>query len=525
MIATWRLLLGAATTGLALSVVGCFLTSQSTTEEFGQGGTTSTVAVTGTGGSGSSVPCSPTLPCEDDNNPCTTEACTNDFCVHTPLNMAMGPESTECVTIACVNGASALPVKHLNAACGMGLKCNADGQCAGCKDKSACPAPPDCQIVSCVATVCQVDPAPAGDPSVKVMDTLNDCRKPVCDGKGGIEFVTDGADLPILDNNPCTDQACVGDAPMYPASAMGALCASASPTAKVCDGNGVCVECTQNNDCTIGSMPSCDISTHTCISCSDGIKDGTETGFDCGGICPKCDGSGCVLGAECKSAICTDNVCCSSVCSGTCFTCGLSGNTGTCDFVPKGLEDFSCVGSKACNGSGVCTTPALSKAGVICSQDTECFTGACNGMCRLPNFTPCSEDAECASLRCVANVCAACSNSIDCASNQCSGGRCKVPGGGVCSVDTDCVGGNCDSTTKLCGKFVGSGCVNDSDCSTHRCSPANTCSACTVATQVADCASDTCDGLGNCLLPDGAFCINNGQCASTVCAGFPAKCE
>ena len=396
---SFAIALVATGSGLALlTAEGCFPFSYESNGA-GFGGTPTTAATTGAGGAGGGVPCSPTAPCEHDNNPCMTEACTNGFCTYTPLNLPMGPESTECVTIACVNGASALPVKHPNAACGMGLKCNADGQCAGCKDKSACPAPPDCQIVSCVATVCQVEPAPAGDSSVKVMNPPNDCKKPVCDGKGGIEFVADGADLPILDKNPCTDQACVGGAPMYPASAMGTACTSASPTAKVCDGNGACVECATNGDCTSGLGPTCDILTHTCISCSDGNQNGTETGVDCGGAtCPKCNGDPCVFDAECKGIACAAKVCCDQTCTGSCVACGLPGKVGTCVPVPKGIEDSGCAGNgNACNGVGACASGVMGKAGVFCSMDADCYTKACNGMCRLPTFAPCAENAECAS--------------------------------------------------------------------------------------------------------------------------------
>ena len=517
--------------GVATAALGC-PSQQYFSDQYSNGGTTATSSSSAsTGGGAPNVPCSSTLPCEDDNNPCTTEACTNGFCIHTPLNVAMGPESTECVTIACVNGASTLPVKHPNADCGTGLKCNADGQCADCKDKSACPAPPDCQIVSCVATVCQVEPAPAGDPSVKVMDTLNDCKKPVCNGKGGIEFVADGADLPILDKNPCTDQACVGDAPMYPASGMGTACTSASPAAKVCDGNGACVECAASSDCTTPGMllPSCDLPTHTCISCSDGKLNGTETGVDCGGnTCTKCNGDVCGLGTECKSNVCADGACCNMACSGKCLACDVPSKAGTCSPISKGLDPSGCGGdSSACDGAGMCASVIMGdKAGKLCSQGADCYTGACNGMCRLPNFAPCSENTECASLWCVANVCTACSANADCASNKCNVGRCLIPGSGVCKSNGDCAGGTCDNTTNLCGKSGGGTCANGSDCATHHCSAMGKCAACNMATQVTDCTSQMCDSNGNCFLPSDAPCTGDVQCASSMCSKtFPAKCQ
>jgi len=54
-------------------------------------------------------------------------------------------------------------------------------------------------------------------------------------------------------------------------------------------------------NCTIGAAP----------SCTDGIKNGTETDIDCGGSCTtKCqNGKGCGVNGDCSSSICTGGVC------------------------------------------------------------------------------------------------------------------------------------------------------------------------------------------------------------------------
>src|SRR5215217_663644 len=45
-------------------------------------------------------------------------------------------------------------------------------------------------------------------------------------------------------------------------------------------------------------------------TCSDGFKNGTETGVDCGGTCPRCGvGHGCLGRPECASAVCTSGIC------------------------------------------------------------------------------------------------------------------------------------------------------------------------------------------------------------------------
>ncbi len=520
------LFLATIVAAVATAAFGC-PSQQYFSSDYSKGGGGSSTAATTTG-TGGKVPCSDMMPCMDEGNPCTAESCPSGTCEHTPLTLLAGPESTECKTIACVNGASTPPVFHENAACGMGLKCNAAGQCAGCKDATECPAPTaDCQVASCEAMVCTSKPAPKGTPSTKVANPPTDCKKPLCDGNGDVELVNDDAEMPIVGLNPCTDPTCIKGAPMYPASATGKACTSASnPKAKFCDGASACVECVGNASCTVGTTPSCDPATHTCISCSDGVQNGPETGKDCGGLCPKCDGDLCGQGPECKSLKCDDAVCCNMSCMGTCVACDLPGEGGKCSFVAKGLQDSQCSGgAKACDGNGACASGVTGRAGVPCVADGDCYAGACNGVCRLANLAPCSDDAECASLHCNANVCTACSGPGDCASSQCSAAmRCLVPGGGICNVNGDCAGGTCDLPTHLCGKSLMAGCATASDCATHYCTGMNQCAPCTMD---GDCVSQKCDTVfGICLLPTDAPCTADLQCKLGTCyKTFPRKCK
>jgi len=51
-------------------------------------------------------------------------------------------------------------------------------------------------------------------------------------------------------------------------------------------------------------------------TCSDGKKNGNETGIDCGGSCPRCaDGQGCLSRDDCASGVCATGT------SGTCVRC------------------------------------------------------------------------------------------------------------------------------------------------------------------------------------------------------------
>lgn len=331
------------------------------------------------------------------------------------------------------------------------------------------------------------------------------------------------------DDNPCTTDACTSERCTHVPTAKGTACTSmAKPSAKVCDGNGTCVGCTANDDCTEGMQPSCDTTTHTCISCSDGMPNGGETGVDCGGTCPKCDGESCAQGVDCKSGTCADQVCCDTVCTGVCFACDLPGKKGACTAIPKGLEDSMCTGvAFACRGDGVCMSGVTGSAGTLCSTDSACYTGACNGMCRLPDAALCAQAAECASLRCEGNRCTACLNDNECPGNKCVLGRCKIADGGVCSDNGDCASSACEPIKRLCGKGLGADCANGSECATSYCNATTSkCAACAPATQEDDCPSHMCDPNGSCLLAATKPCTADWQCASHKCdQTFPARCQ
>jgi cysteine-rich repeat protein len=69
------------------------------------------------------------------------------------------------------------------------------------------------------------------------------------------------------------------------------------------------IGCAQNADCSSGI---CDFSIHKCKapSCSDSIRNGDETGPDCGGSCPKCaSGIHCFADSDCASGKCQGRQC------------------------------------------------------------------------------------------------------------------------------------------------------------------------------------------------------------------------
>ena len=92
-------------------------------------------------------------------------------------------------------------------------------------------------------------------------------------------------------------------------------------------------------------------------SCTDGIKNGSETDVDCGGSCPtKCSpGRECLVPGDCTSGVCTGGICQSPTCN---------------DGVRNGSEtDVDC---------GGVTCPKCAN-GKNCFVNSDCASNACLG--------------------------------------------------------------------------------------------------------------------------------------------------
>src|SRR5262249_49473285 len=85
----------------------------------------------------------------DGMNPCTKDTCgRSGQCSHQNDDSIVPMVSDPCNTYACNNGAVVHNVL-LGMPCGMSpLKCNQNGQCAGCTDASQCPMAP-CATYTC----------------------------------------------------------------------------------------------------------------------------------------------------------------------------------------------------------------------------------------------------------------------------------------------------------------------------------------------------------------------------------------
>src|SRR4029079_4282576 len=85
--------------------------------------------------------------------------------------------------------------------------------------------------------------------------------------------------------------------PSNPPAPQGQGCAGGGKR----NGAGSCIQCLTGGDCSSGV---CIAGVCQNPTCSDNVKNGTETDKDCGGTCPKCaDGKGCNVAADCVSGL------------------------------------------------------------------------------------------------------------------------------------------------------------------------------------------------------------------------------
>lgn len=114
-------------------------------------------------------------------------------------------------------------------------------------------------------------------------------------------------------------------------------------------------------------------------TCTDGVKNGTETDIDCGGgTCPPCGtDKACQAARDCASGVCTNQVCQAATC-----TDGLM--NGSESDIDCGGSCPKCVSGKACRGH------------------TDCVSGECQNQVCEPTCgeRPCTTDSPCAAVGC-----------------------------------------------------------------------------------------------------------------------------
>ncbi|MDF1566083.1 MAG: hypothetical protein P1V51_23820, partial [Deltaproteobacteria bacterium] len=235
-------------------------------------------------------------------------------------------------------------------------------------------------------------------------------------------------------------------------------------------GGGICTPCVdgrlcrQNDDCASGTCSS-QVCT-TPASCTDGVKNGDESDADCGGAvsgCPGCaDGTPCQSEADCQSGVCDPS---SSACAAPSCTDGVRNGdeTGTdCggDLCGTCTQSQGCASGSDC-ASGVCDPVTSLCAAATCADGVQ-NQGELSVDCAGPNCPLCSDGTACTDP----GICASgyCDPTSFCATESCTDG---ILNNGELAVD--CGGPNCG----LCPD--GTTCTDPGICASGYCDPTNFC--------------------------------------------------
>ena len=259
-------------------------------------------------------------------------------------------------------------------------------------------------VPSCSGAVCE--PSGEGCPCTTSYECLtNSCYAAGCDGTCHMEVFPPGGACLLV--RPCAEPGnCI----------MG-----------VCTAEPQCVECLEDTHCAPGHT--CEVD-NVCSRCDDGMKNGDETGIDCGGSCPLCPGT-CNVDGDCPDGYCWEGLCIScydGIQNGdeTGIDCGPSGThclkclgmncSGGGDWacVSQNCEDFHCCPAVCplcfdCEPSGACEPLGAGfpdkynkDPANVCDGDFRCNG---QGKCLLTSGQPCTQDSECAYSVCLNGTC------------------------------------------------------------------------------------------------------------------------
>lgn len=219
-------------------------------------------------------------------------------------------QNADCASNRCVAGTCTIP-----AACtdliknGNESDVDCGGSCPACDVGNDCRRNVDCASNRCVAGACA--PSPLTNLSTTCNDNIKngnesdvDCGGQCvpCDDSGSCRTGGDCLSAFCSAARICESADCNDD--IQNGEEKGPDCGGNCPTG--CPIDSACVF---SAECATGY---CDPTTRRCAqaSCTDGTKNGQETGRDCGGSCPKCaEGESCEGDADCESSRCSFGFC------------------------------------------------------------------------------------------------------------------------------------------------------------------------------------------------------------------------
>jgi hypothetical protein len=493
---------------------------------------------------------------DDDGESCTVDSCEGTTVKHTPVS-----DGTKCTsggnTGTCLEGTCK-------------VECTAANAATACDDKNPC------TIDSCDAGTgfCLHDPQDGiGLPETE--QVAGDCQVKVCQ-LGKVADIHDNADVPV-DQNPCTADICTEGMPSNPNQPIDFGCSKdGDEFAKVCDGDGGCVQCNQPEQCAhLPLNDDCQVRTCSAGKCGQdftAVETPVSAGAQTPGDCKKtvCDGTGgkkdnvddadlpndnndctknvCTNGAPSNPAEPLDTKCGAGgllVCDGNkvCVGCNSDSQCAPDTFCQDNFCDLATKTCKANNKANNTPLPAQDQIVGDCKQRQCNGTGGIktvNSNGDLPNDNnPCTRNVctngvpshplEAINTACTlgndpsAKVCNATGTCVECtnAGTHCpAAGDCKSPScsaAGKCGVVNDADLSACDSQTA-------------GDCQTKQCDGMGNCSKTANANDVGSdnigCTSDSCVNGSNVYTPIGAGSTAAGTCdANNGCNGKPCACD
>jgi F5/8 type C domain len=275
------------------------------------------------------------------------------------------------------------------------------------------------------------------------------------------------------------------DRRVWCASALLSIAACSFPAFRTPDGEGGALAAGCSNKVRDGDETGvdCGPGCGACPVCADGLRNGDETGVDCGGrcaACPSCDDhlqNGAESDVDCGGTCvkrCEPKQRCREAADCTTLVCNVVCQAAECnDHVHNGLE-----------------------------TSTDCGGGSCP---QCDNGSACGAGSDCTSNRCQNQICvsAGCTDGIangkesdkDCGGTECA--PCMVDG--KCTVARDCDSGVCTSknacAAATCSDLVRNQGESSVDCGGAGCAPCENGKTCLVPS---DCETNLCQS-GTCV--------------------------
>lgn len=380
-----------------------------------------------------------------------------------------------------------------------------------CKTATECPkSTNECEVAACVDGMCATKLLDGVDAEAQ---TSGDCRIVRCRG-GEAVVENDDHDLPLTKTD-CDDELCTNGQPSIVMRAAREPCSTSSGV--LCNGQGTCVECLQDQDCLPSSNPCSQAVCESDGRCALHPKPAnTLLAAQLPGDCQIviCDGAGTQISIADENDLaddandCTDDACVNGAPTHTARPAGTScGNGLACD------AEGQCAG---CTNNAQCYTPQTcgggGKDGVCGCTKTGCegktcgvWPDGCGGYVSCNNGLI---DGDEHGIDCGVSNCGSCGAGATCENGQqCLSGFC---------VDGVCCNEACEGTCRACSS-ARKGIGDDGICGPIRAGldPEDECK------EEAGCGnSGVCDGAGKCANHDNGTVCGPAACQPSAGGGF-----